>query len=111
MYAILAALISSISAVGSGAQDTTLARIKAEGATSRSLIEEGKQFGLSGWETIGQVFNQQDILAQGIGSSAVAKGEIARLKAQKEREFQRALLFIGLGAAVLLIVFLFLKSK
>jgi hypothetical protein len=110
MYALLSLIISTISSAGSGAQNTAIAKIRAEGATSRAFIQEGGDFSIAGWNEISEGFNPRDVLSASIGQVNLAKADTARRQAEVERKYHRALLLIGISAAALLIIYLVVKK-
>lgn len=110
MYEIISLLISLGSAAGSGAQDTALSRIKADGATSRQFIEEGKAFALAGWEPIGRVADINNVLAKKVSEIAVTKSNVALKKAEEKAKFNRMVAYAIAGSAALMIIFIVMKK-
>lgn len=110
MYELISLLISFGSAAGSGAQDTALARIKADGATSRQFIEEGKQFALAGWEPIGRMADINNMLANKVSVIAVSKGNVALKKAEEKAKFNRMVSYALVGGAAILIILIVMKK-
>lgn len=110
MYELIAAAVIAIStAIAKGVQQMK-ARLAEEGLTSKAFSEEGKALRDAGWNEIEKGYVSGNILLDA-GNKELLERWKEQKRVKKDEEFNRMLLFIVIGAAILVIVFLVIKRK